>query len=283
MAAAPPAGDLRAEVASIPLWYHVLDLPGGVTTPGAFDLRGLVDKLPWPDVRGKRCLDVGTYDGFLAWELERRGAREVVAVDIPDPADWDWPAAVRARGGEALARAAGGDKGAGFHVAHRALGSQVKRHEGSVYHLSREALGGGFDVVVCGSLLLHLRDPVRALEAIRSVCDGHFLSTEEISLPLTVLHRRRAVAEVRASEELCQWWVVNAMGHRRLVQTAGFEIEQTTRPYLEPFGPGHGARPGGIRARALQAFNRAATGQPEGVPHAALLARPRLQAPPVPV
>ena len=38
--------------------------------------------MPWPDVRGKRCLDVGTYDGFLAFELERRGAASVVATDI---------------------------------------------------------------------------------------------------------------------------------------------------------------------------------------------------------
>ena len=59
---------------AVPLWYHTLELPGGIVTPGWFDLRGVVDRLPWPDVRGKRCLDVGTYDGFYAFELERRGA-----------------------------------------------------------------------------------------------------------------------------------------------------------------------------------------------------------------
>ena len=42
-------------------------------------------------LRGKRCLDVGTYDGFWAFEMERRGAAEVVAVDVLDHARWDWP------------------------------------------------------------------------------------------------------------------------------------------------------------------------------------------------
>src|SRR3712207_4951658 len=99
--------DVRAAVDAVPPWYHTIDLPGGVTTPGAFDLRRIVHKMPWPEVRGKRCLDVGTYDGFLSWEMERRGAAEVVAVDIPDHDDWDWPAGARARGGEALAALAG--------------------------------------------------------------------------------------------------------------------------------------------------------------------------------
>ena len=40
---------------------------------------------------GKRCLDVGTYDGFWAFEIEQRGAKEVVAVDVLDPRRWDWP------------------------------------------------------------------------------------------------------------------------------------------------------------------------------------------------
>lgn len=67
-------------------------------TPGWFDLRPIVDRMPWPDVRGKRCLDVGTWDGFLAFELERRGAAEVVATDIESHEDWDWPPALKQRG-----------------------------------------------------------------------------------------------------------------------------------------------------------------------------------------
>src|SRR3954451_21387502 len=96
------AGDLGRRVHDL-LWYHTIDLPEDVVTPGWFDLRPVVDVMPWPDLQGKRCLDIGTYDGFLAFEMERRGAREVVAVDINDHTKWDWPPDVRATGAENLA------------------------------------------------------------------------------------------------------------------------------------------------------------------------------------
>src|SRR5215218_3870955 len=98
---------LRREVADTPVWYHTIDLAAGVTTPGWFDLRPVVDQMPWPDVRGKRCLDVGTYDGFLAFEMERRGAAEVVATDISDPSGWDLPVRTRECAEETIARTAG--------------------------------------------------------------------------------------------------------------------------------------------------------------------------------
>src|SRR5881398_852835 len=166
----PSVDEARAAVAANPLWYHTIEVAPGVVTPGWFDLRSVVERMPWPDVRGKRCLDVGTYDGFLAFELERRGAAAVVATDISDHSQWDWPHAERERGAEYLAQVAG-QKGRGFEIARSALGSSVEKREISVYDLSPEAVGA-FDVVVCGSLLLHLKDPVRALEAVRSVCRG---------------------------------------------------------------------------------------------------------------
>jgi tRNA (mo5U34)-methyltransferase len=259
----------------VALWYHTLELPGGVVTPGWLDLRDEVAKLPWPDVRGKRCLDIATYDGFFAFELERRGAAEVLATDLPSHEGWDWPASMRARAGDELAAVAGA-KGRGFEYAHAALGSKVVKHTVNVYDLSPDELGR-FDVVVCGSLLLHLRDPVRALEAIRTVCTGSFLSVEAISLLLTALFRRRPVAELCDDDNRCQWWTVNAAGHRRLVEAAGFEVVRMAEPFAEPFGPRHPARLN--RARGLRARARAALQQVlldgQGVPHGALLARPR--------
>ncbi|MCU1460563.1 MAG: hypothetical protein JWO37_638 [Acidimicrobiales bacterium] len=262
---------LADDIAST-LWYHTIEVAPGVVTPGWFDLRPIVDRMPWPDVQGKRCLDIGTYDGFLAFELERRGASEVVAVDIDDHAKWDWPPDVRATGPENLARLAG-EKGRGFEVAAAALGSKVQRVGTTIYELRPETVGM-FDVVVCGSLLLHLRDPLRALEAVRSVCAGVFLSAEQINLPLTTLLPRVPVAQLNGSGELCQWWVPNAAGHRRMVFSAGFAIERTTRPYSIPHGPAHPALTTG-RQRANALLQRVVTNGP-GVPHAAVLATPRV-------
>lgn len=263
---------LQETVDAQPVWYHVLDLPGGVSTPGWFDLRPVVDRLPWPQVAGRRCLDVGTYDGFLAFAMEARGAAEVVAADIDDHTLWDWPVDVRGSAPADLARLAGPEKGRGFRIAAQALGSSVQRVPVSVYDLSPETVGM-FDVVVVGSLLLHLRDPLRALEAVRSVCRGLLLSTESVDLGLTALHPRKPVARLNGTGTLCQWWEPSLAGHRQLVRAGGFRIERTARPYAVPFGPAHPALPTGWRTVRKRLLNRVLAGGP-GVPHSAVLARP---------
>ncbi len=63
-------------------WYHTQELAPGLVTPGMFDLRPYVDRYGLPEsIAGMRVLDVGTFEGFWAFEMERRGA-EVVALDI---------------------------------------------------------------------------------------------------------------------------------------------------------------------------------------------------------
>jgi hypothetical protein len=61
--------------------------------------------------------------------------------------------------------------GRGFALARRALGSQVKRVECNIYELS-PAVVGTFDFVHMADLLLHLRDPLTALQRVRSVTGG---------------------------------------------------------------------------------------------------------------
>jgi tRNA (mo5U34)-methyltransferase len=264
--------ELRAQIASRKVWYHTMELARGITTPGWFDLRPIVDRLPWPDVTGKRCLDVGPYDGFLAFELERRGAAEVVAADIAHPSEWDFPAATRPDAEAFLEQYSDVDPGGGLMIAKQALGSQVERVECNVYDLSPDRVGM-FDVVVCGSLLLHLRDPASALEAIHSVCREHFLSSEQVSAALSLVSRKRALAQVRAGDRV-QWWIPNVAAHRKLIVAAGFEIENTIRPFAIPHGAGHrehGRRTGALPSRAV---TRVLTGG-QGMAHAAVLARPR--------
>ena len=270
----PDTDRLRERIDSH-LWYHTIELAPGVVTPGHFDLRPILDRMPWPDVAGKRCLDVGTYDGFLAFEMERRGAAEVVATDIPNHEDWDWPPLVRATGGENLAKLAGPDKSLGFRIAKEALGSSVERVEVSVYDLDPDELGT-FDVVVCGSLMLHLRDPLRALEAIRTVCRGEFLSAEEIDLGLTALLPRWPVARLRGTDALCQWWIPNVAGHRRMLRAAGFRIVERTKSYTIPFGPAHAPTAERGRRRIERALQRGLHGA-VGSPTSAVRCRPAVQ------
>jgi tRNA (mo5U34)-methyltransferase len=261
--------ELTATVASHPLWYHTIEVGPGVVTPGWFDLRPIVDHLPWPDLRGKRCLDVATYDGYLAFEMERRGAAEVVATDIASHEGWDWLPRERAGGLEFLRQEAGA-KGRGFEIAATALGSGVKRQFVNVYDLDPERVGL-FDFVICGSLLLHLRDPFRALEAIRGVCRGEFLSAEQIDVGSSILQKGKPVFRLQA--ENGQWFVPNVAGHRRMLEVAGFDLVRKVRPYAIPSGTAHPPSRRSLKHLSRVAALRATVGRP-GVPMSAVRCRP---------
>src|SRR3954470_14548189 len=167
MTGGPPAAAIAEAAASNPGWYHTIELAPGVVTPGHVDLRGLPAAVLPASLAGARALDVGTFEGFWAFELERRGA-DVVALDVPALNEAEWPPANRERL-EAAARDMDPQLGRGFAIAADALGSKVRRVERNVYDLDADAIGGAVDYAFLGAMLLHVRDPVRALEAVRGV------------------------------------------------------------------------------------------------------------------
>jgi tRNA (mo5U34)-methyltransferase len=254
---------LREQV-SARRWYHTIELPGGVVTPGQFDPRTALARLPLPaSLEGKRCLDVGTSDGFWAFEMERRGADEVLAVDIDDPLDYDWPEPVPQPGAGVIANQAPGVN-PNFALAHRALGSKVQRQNLRVYDISSRTIGT-FDFVFMGSLMLHLRDPVLALSRVRSVVEGQFLSNESISLWTTLMHPKVAAGTLHA-QAYPRWWTPNLVAYRRLLRAAGFSISTSGGPYFMAFGPGQAPAdwsPRGLNLNRL-AFNLILL--PRGIP-----------------
>jgi hypothetical protein len=46
---------------------------------------------------------------------------------------------------------------------------------------------GRFDLVMVGYVLQMVRDPVGALEAVRTVCGGHVIALDTVSAPLSLL------------------------------------------------------------------------------------------------
>jgi tRNA (mo5U34)-methyltransferase len=180
-----------------------------------FDHRPYVRHYGLPDrLEGSRVLDVGTWDGFWAFEMERRGA-EVVAIDIDDLGDMDWPLIRRPAELDATPR------GTGFNLAKEALGSRVERISRSVYEARPEDLGT-FDLVLCGSLLIHLRDPVRALERMAALCRGRFVLAEEYSRRVEWVPGTRLV-EFRGESPWMTWWIPSSSAWLSMVRCAGFE------------------------------------------------------------
>jgi len=207
-----------AERAEQLTWYHSLELEPGYVTPGMFDLRSAVPKYHLPDgLDGLRVLDVGTWDGFWAFEMERRGA-EVVALDLDDEADLDWPADRRPDTFPETPR------GAGFALAHQVFGSSVERVNRSIYHALPEDLGT-FDLVFCGSVLIHLRDQLLALERIANLCHGTFVSVEAYGRLMNLLpfpaSRYRA-----ARPASVVFWEPNVRAWKAMLATAGFDRVQ---------------------------------------------------------
>jgi tRNA (mo5U34)-methyltransferase len=251
-----------------------MSLPGGIVTPGILNTLDELPRVPLPaSLGGKRCLDVGTADGFWAFEMERRGASEVVAIDVRDPAKLDWPGV---RQSDERMREIGGAelvKHRGFEIAHRALDSSVQWREMPVYQLDPGEVGE-FDFVFIGSLLLHLRDPVGALAAIRGVLRGELLSVDTISPRLTLTHPRAPLARLEAPGWPL-WWVLNLAAYRRLFPSAGLDIIQAGHPFFLRPGPSFGPTPRSARAPdgirhwisarlgLLHAWVRARPGTPE--------------------
>jgi tRNA (mo5U34)-methyltransferase len=243
-------------------WWHVIEIAPGVTTPGSWDLRSTAARMPWPgSLQGARCLDVGTMDGFWAFEMERRGAAEVVAIDLVDPARQDpFPDGRRRRStpSELL-------RGRTFAVAADLLGSKARHLDLSVYDLEPDEVGK-FDVIVMGFVLQMLRDPLRGLEAIGRVCRGHLIVLDTVSRPLSLLPA--PVARLDARRDGSEWFVFNRRGLAKALHLTGFEVEVVT-PILRdhyPRQPGEPAAPIGraMRTLGLRGRSMAVRARPAG-------------------
>ena len=193
-------------------WWHVIDLPDGSTTPGAWDLRPLSEQIPWPDVTGKRCLDIGTADGFWAFEMERRGAASVLATDQ------DTAFAQRSR--------------RNFEHARDLRSSMVRYETRDVFDLE-----GEFDVAFMGYVLQMVEDPIRALRSVARVARTLVL-LDTVSLPLSLLPA--PLARLDARHDGREWFVFNPRGMRKVVELAGWTVEAHTGILAEHVIPAAG-------------------------------------------
>jgi tRNA (mo5U34)-methyltransferase len=212
-------------------WYHTMDLGDGIVTEGWFDLRPHVAQYGLPErMDGMRVLDIGTWDGFWAFEMERRGA-EVVALDVDEESEYDWPPRRRPEAWTPI------DRGAGFRLAKEIQNSNVERVSCNIYEASPDRLGT-FDLVFCGAVLIHLRDQLLALERLASVCHGRFIIAEEydrlaglVPFPVSRYHADRDLAVV--------FWLPARRTWRRMIWTAGFDdVVEHSRFTVEIKGSG---------------------------------------------
>jgi tRNA (mo5U34)-methyltransferase len=163
---------------------------------------------------------VATFDGFWAFEMERRGAAEVVGLDIETLLEIDVPPYVidilRQRGVSEET----GVTGRGFRIAAELSGSRVQRRICNVYDLSPEKFGQ-FDLVFCGDLLVHLTNPLRALQNIFAVTRGSAILYEPYNLILDNLGLG-SIAKLLGVAEEASWWEFGRNYLEHAIRVAGF-------------------------------------------------------------
>jgi tRNA (mo5U34)-methyltransferase len=218
-----PTG-LAERIRALGPWFHNLVLDGIPTAPDHFlgdypaqKFRRFASALPH-DLRGQTVLDIGCNAGFYAFEMKRRGAARVVAVDS-DP--------------RYLAQA---------RLASQVLGLEIELRELDVYRVAE--LGERFDLVLFMGVLYHLRHPLLALDRLHDHVVGQRLlfqsmlrgsptvapvapdyPFEETSIFTRPDHPAMYFVEQRYAGDWTNWWIPNRACVEGMLRSAGFAIE----------------------------------------------------------
>jgi tRNA (mo5U34)-methyltransferase len=140
--------EIKKKIHELGEWFHNMNIGGVQTAPRHF--LGDYPAVKWnrfahaipADLTGKSVLDIGCNAGFYAFEMKRRGAGRVVAIDDEE---------------RYLAQAR-------FAAETNAL--KIEFHRLSVYDLAQ--LNEKFDLVLFLGVFYHLRHPLLALDLIRT-------------------------------------------------------------------------------------------------------------------
>ena len=211
-----PTDDLARRVAAI-RWFHTLELPGGITTPGAVDSRRLLGRIDLPaSLAGKRVLDIGAWDGFWSFEATRRGAASVLATDSYSWGDGGW-----------------GTQD-GFLLAREALGltQTVRSEHVDVMDLAPETVDGTYDLVLLLGVLYHLRDPISALERASTCCSDQLIVETETACNLHPYPAARLHPGASLANDPTNWYQFNSRALCGLLHEFGFARARVA--YLTP-------------------------------------------------
>ena len=198
--------DVRERISKLN-WMHSIDLGNGVVTPGKWGQPSSIIKqaLDNTDLRDKKVLDIGCWDGLWSFDAERRGAREVYATDLISQRSFAQQPT--------------------FETARDILKSKVHYNPNvSVYELRGQLGITDFDVVLFCGVYYHLKDPLLALARLREVMntdgilivEGDVIDDEQESLA-RFYYRHRHV-------DGSNWWVPTIACLRDWIQCNFFEI-----------------------------------------------------------
>lgn len=206
MAPSPEAANEFLERSDF-IWHQRFELAPGVWTPGVSPVAWMCQTANLPeDLSGRTVLDIGTTNAGTAFEVERRGASRVVAVDIFGPEQF------------------------GVSALTEFLGSKVEFVQCTVYELA-DRFPDPFDLVIFWGVLYHLRHPLLALDNVRAVTSGQAsLETAVYDVHLPKRQRRERLTRFYRRAELAgdssNWFSPTVAALEDWCASAGFDVER---------------------------------------------------------
>jgi len=228
----------RRRVGDVGFWGHSIALGHGVVTPGAKSKDQLAHELEaiaLPDLRGKSVLDIGGWDGFFAFEAERRGAARVAVLDhymwaMDIPAQQAYWRECKERGVEPepyhetdLWHPDTLPGKAGFDTARELLGSRVEEIVEDFATCDLQEVGV-WDVTLFLGVLYHMPDPLGALGRLAAMTrERAIIETEACVIPgyeHEALWRFFPGGELNG--DVSNWWAPNIAALVGALRPAGF-------------------------------------------------------------
>lgn len=204
-------------LARVSWWFHTYEIAPGIVTPGICPYREYMLDFPEvKDLKGKRALDIGAWDGPYTLEMARRGAH-VTGFDIQH------------------------SDHTGFDLMRSMNRIDAKHICANVYDLNPQS-HGTFDLVTFFGVYYHLRNPVAAFANINRVLpegglmivegallegapkiDAYWKEKQHI-LPHLADVPLAYFVEREFQGEWSNWWVPNACCLQQWITSCGFEI-----------------------------------------------------------
>ena len=235
--------NLEAAVKAQPYWYHRIELPYGIVTPGWAPIDAAKYGIP-DDLTGKRVLDIGSWDGYWTWEALKRGAAEVVAIDdfsdclgqLKEHGKWETFDLCREAFGYTVEATQTYREHHHWSGWTNIVSQMVSRHEMSVYDLRLDNFGP-FDAVFFFGTFYHLKHPLLALERIAAVCTGDLYVESAIGDDYSPYqggmghgHQGQMITEFYPGKQYggndSNWWVPTLQCLGALVESVGFTAVQ---------------------------------------------------------
>lgn len=218
-------------------FYHTFEHPNGDIIPGPWDLRGREPTyLGGITVEGKRVLELGPASGYLTFYMERHGANVVgldagftTEIDLMPVMGWDMYAAKTTH-----MHMIGSYQNSWWYM-HRALSSRAKVVYSDIYAFPGDM--GDFDITLAGSILLHLRDPFKALSEAAARTRSTLVVTELLNPAAADEDRGVMVFDPVGGEHPTNWWALSPGAVTRMVRRLGFPSTRLTyHPQRHHFG-----------------------------------------------